>query len=195
MNKKPGNNLGKEGRGARFLIYGEVLFALFPVIVALLIVSFGYKEISSLFYSSDLSLAAALLTGQTVIRFFSGMVKSQGVPNWQRATFDLTLIFLVSALSLVTYGTIQSHEEISRFLATFQIFIFIIAMIVFLSFGSYGQFLLDKSPTKKRQKKTSISPSDKIPEQVVDQKTEQILNNILEQHSERNPHKSENDTS
>jgi hypothetical protein len=131
-------------KNARFIVYGEILFAVFPFLIKLLIIFSGYTKFSEFFNSSDWSLAGSILVGQAIIRYMSGAIKQGRNVTWQMVSFQQSVIFVLAALCFVTYGIYQSQTQHSLFLLVWQFFLFLISVIVFLGFGSAGQYFLDK---------------------------------------------------
>lgn len=132
-------------KNARYIIYGEILFTVFPFLVKLLTIFSGYTKFSEFFDTSDWSLAGSILVGQAIIRYMSGSIKQGSNVQWQVVSLQQSLIYVLAALCLVTYGIYQSQTEHSLFLLVWQFFLFIISVLVFLGFGSAGQYFLDRS--------------------------------------------------
>jgi hypothetical protein len=139
----------KERDNALFLIYGEILFAIFPFLVKILIVANGFTALSGFFNSSDWSLAGSLLAGQAIIKYSSGLNKYGKRIHWQLVQLQQILLFFLAALCLITYGIYHANSTHTVFLTIWQIFLFVLSLIAFLGYGSFGQYLLDK-PYRKR---------------------------------------------
>jgi hypothetical protein len=55
-------------------LWAELLFVFLPFLITILALSYN-KNIVSIFYIPEWALAAAILTGQTVVKFISGLMK------------------------------------------------------------------------------------------------------------------------
>lgn len=132
-------------QSARYIAYGETLLIVFPFIIIGLLIIYGYKDLTSLLYTSDWSLAGSILAGQTIVRYTAGMIKYEGKKRWQVISLETTALFCVAALCLVTHGVYNSHENPPLTLAITQIILFIVSLLVFIFYGSAGQALLDNS--------------------------------------------------
>lgn len=136
---------------ALYITYGDVLFAIFPFIVKILIIAFGFAEWPSFFNSSDWSLAGSLFAGQAIIKYSSGLNKHGKNIRWQLVSLQQTALYFLAALCLITFGVYHANSTHTLFLLIWQVGLFLAALFAFLGYGSFGQFLLDK-PARKRKK-------------------------------------------
>lgn len=128
---------------ARQVVYGETLLAIFPFLVTLFLIISGYKDLSSLLFTSDWSLAGSLLAGQAIIRYSSAMSRASGKTHWQIVSFQQTRLYVIAALCLIIFGVYNSQEEPSLALAIIQLLLFLSSLYVFLKYSTASQWYLD----------------------------------------------------
>lgn len=133
-------------------LVAEVAFATLPLIVVLMVLMHANHS-KRVFMSPEWSFGAAILFGQSLVRFVSGLVRGGRAATGPVAlVLALLIVFgLVPAL-LVLYMTLQAteaHEDPSRWLQVFQVFLFLGAGITYLLLGTIGE--LWQQETMKRQ--------------------------------------------
>lgn len=136
--KKHSHNKAYSALGA------EYLFTLLPFIVSGIVFS-SRGEYSKLIHASEWSLAAAVLIGQSLVKFISGMLANKTVfnANWERVAFGVSfLIVLALAPSLVVLCLVLTASEVSFWLSAWQIFMFILGTSIFFLFGAGGETLM-----------------------------------------------------
>ena len=135
----------KEERfNARLIIYGEIFFALLPFII-IVFASVQNRDIGALWYGSELSLAATILSGQALVRFVSGLIKFEGRKNWQKASCWVVAILFLPIICLTNFSVLRFADKPSSFYYVLQSVLFILSLVVFVIFGGAGQLLLDYS--------------------------------------------------
>jgi hypothetical protein len=132
-------------KSSLLIIASEILFAIMPLLILLLIALLTSDNLISVFSRSDISFVSVLLFGQTLVRFISGYVKTGNKSTWQRVAFVITILFVFGILPSVIYLIIV-HLEISKLKIVYilQNIWFISSIIVYIIFGCIGQMKLDE---------------------------------------------------
>jgi hypothetical protein len=127
------------------IIISELLFAIIPLLILLLIALLSHDSLISIFKRSDISFISVLLFGQTLVKLISGYVKTGNKSGWQRIALTITLLFILGILPSVIYLIIV-HLEISKLPIVYvlQSVWFLSSMIVYIIFGCIGQMKLDE---------------------------------------------------
>jgi len=130
---------------AFWIIISEILFALMPLIVLFFLTLLTNKDFYSLFRRSDLSFISVLFFGQTLVRFISGIAKSQKRKKWQVIAFFISLLFIIGIIPSILI-LIVVFLEINK-----QIYIYVLqsvwlvmSLITYFFFGKIGQMYLDE---------------------------------------------------
>lgn len=130
---------------AFWIIISEILFALMPLIVLFFLTLLTNKDFYSLFRRSDLSFISVLFFGQTLVRFISGIAKSQKRKKWQVIAFFISLLFIIGIIPSI-FILIVVFLEINK-----QIYIYVLqsvwlvmSLITYFFFGKIGQMYLDE---------------------------------------------------
>jgi hypothetical protein len=128
---------------AAFLgIVAEYLFVLLPLIV-LVLTRFFRGHVSEVFSAAEWSFAAAILFGQTIVKFVSGITKLDYKIGWQGVAVVVSLLIVLGLVpSLVALSVVLVSAQSSAGLTIFQLVFFVLATAVFLSVGRFGQVLL-----------------------------------------------------
>lgn len=147
---KISNDLGLAfRRRSRFLITGELFFVLLPFLISG-VISIYKQQPQSIFANSELSLAATILSGQTLVKLTGGLLKylADKPTNkiiWEAALLWILLIFSIALFCLLTYATIQLLEDYTGGILFVQMLLFLISGVGYFLIGGYGQILLDHS--------------------------------------------------
>ena len=130
---------------AMLIIVCELLFAIFPLLILLLIALLNSDNFVSVFKRSDISFVSVLLFGQTLVKLISGYVKAGNKSGWQRVAFVITLLFIFGIIPSVIYLIIV-HLAISKLQIVYilQNVWFGLSIIVYIIFGCIGQMKLDE---------------------------------------------------
>jgi len=122
----------------------EFLFVLLPLIVITLVLIFkgeGFAEIAA---SHEWSIGSAILGGQTLVRFVSGLTKARR-PSWQRVSlavaglFVLTVVPALVILAMIIIGGPKSPQ----WLIVGQFIGFFACTALFFLFGTLGHVWVD----------------------------------------------------
>jgi positive regulator of sigma E activity len=127
------------------IIVTELLFAIMPLLILLLISILTSQSLLGIFKRSDISFISVLLFGQTSVRLISGYVKKGNKFGWQRVAFVLTVLFIFGLVPSVIY-LIVVHSEISKaeIVYVLQNIWLLLSVIVYIIFGCIGQVKLDE---------------------------------------------------
>lgn len=130
---------------AFLIIISEILFALMPLIVLFFLTLLTNKDFSSLFRRSDLSFISVLFFGQTLVRFISGIAKSQKRKKWQVIAFFISLLFIIGVIPsilILIVVFLEINKEI--YIYVLQSVWLVISLITYFFFGKIGQMYLDE---------------------------------------------------
>ncbi|MBI5295339.1 MAG: hypothetical protein HY869_07670 [Chloroflexi bacterium] len=133
----------KERLDARLVVYGELVFVALPFIIMFLL-QIQKNSFGVIWKNPDWSIAATILSGQTLIRFGSGLTKYQGKKNWQKANLWQALIFSFALVCFSNFLVMQLVSDPNVFFVFTQIPLFVLSACMFVVFGSIGQILLDR---------------------------------------------------
>ena len=127
-------------------IGAELLFALLPLIVITLVLSFKEKSVFEVLASPEWSFGSAILYGQTLMKFVSGLARSPK-PSWQRVSLAVAALFVLTIVPtlVILAMIIISAEHPQRWLVICQVVMFVLSMIVFFVFGTIGHLWVEKS--------------------------------------------------
>lgn len=130
---------------AKLIICIELLFSILPLIIIFILhIALG-KKIKEIFTSTDISFISVVVFGQTVIRFMSGIAKSETKKNWQKIAFISSLLFILGIVPSVSFLIIiYTNKEISKIVYVFQSIWFLLAIISYWIIGTIGQMYLDE---------------------------------------------------
>ncbi len=137
--------MNKSESNAKLIIFIELLFSALPLIIVFILHIALKKPLKEIFYSTDISFISVAVFGQTVIRFMSGIAKSQTKKNWQRIAFISSLLFIVGVVPSVSYLIIiYSNNAVSKIVYWLQFIWFVLAMFSYWIIGTIGQMYLDE---------------------------------------------------
>jgi len=148
---------GKIGRRGFTRSLGELLFVFIPFIV---LFAFKWREgtISSFFLLPEWSFASTYLIGQSIVNYHSGTTDFKQHIDNDRDSFITIILIMFLIVVLCTLFFVLDSGEGSWLLATFQILLFLISVIVFVSFNVFLRILNDPSLTLKE--KIGVSPTE-----------------------------------
>lgn len=95
--------MNKAESNAKLIIFIELLFSILPLIIIFILHIALNKPLKEIFYSTDISFVSVAVFGQTVIRFMSGIAKSQTKKNWQKIAFISSLLFILGVVPSIIY--------------------------------------------------------------------------------------------
>ena len=137
--------MSKPEANAKLIIAIELLFSILPLIIIFILHILLKKTLKDIFFSTDISFISVALLGQTVIRFMSGVAKSQTKKNWQRIAFISSLLFILGIIPSVIYLiTIYINASVSKVVYFLQFIWFVLAIVSYWIIGSIGQMYLDE---------------------------------------------------
>lgn len=135
----------KSESNAKLIIAIELLFSVLPLIIIFILHIILKKTLIDIFYSTDISFISVALFGQTIVRFMSGVAKSQTRKNWQKIAFISSLLFILGVIPSVIYLiVIYTNISVSKIVYFLQFAWFIFAVIFYWIIGSIGQMYLDE---------------------------------------------------
>lgn len=119
----------------------EVAFAVLPLLVVLLVVVVHLGHSSSHFFSSpEWSFGAAILFGQSLVKFVSGIARGGAAATGPVAlAIALILVFGLVPSLVVLDMTLQSEGGAGLWLQVSQVILFSIAIFVYMLFGVVGE--------------------------------------------------------
>lgn len=122
----------------------EVAFAVFPLLVVLM-VTFRMEHPFGLFASPEWSFGAAILIGQTIVKFVSGLMERREPGRGPVAlALALLLVFGLAPAVVILVITLQAFEarlDPGLWIKLGQVLIFTGAAIVYLLLGTVGELL------------------------------------------------------
>ncbi|GMO14633.1 MAG: hypothetical protein Pg6A_00250 [Termitinemataceae bacterium] len=133
-------------KSSLLIISFELLFAIMPLLILLLISLLTSQNLIQVFKRSDISFISVLLFGQTLVKLISGYVKNGNRLGWQRIAFVITFLFIFGIIPSVIYLIIV-HLEISNMKMVYllQNIWLILSVVVYIIFGCIGQMKLDEN--------------------------------------------------
>lgn len=137
--------MNKTESNAKLIICIELLFSTLPLIIIFILHIALKKPIKEIFYSTDISFISVAVFGQTVIRFMSGIAKSQTKKNWQKIAFISSLLFIVGVVPSVSFLiVIYTNESVSKIVYYLQSIWFVLSIVSYWIVGTIGQMYLDE---------------------------------------------------
>lgn len=137
--------MSKEEFNAKLIICIELLFSILPLLIIFILHIALKKNMREIFTGTDISFVSVVLFGQTVIKFMSGIAKSDTKKNWQKIAFISSLLFILGIVPAVSFLIIiYTNKEISKIVYVFQSIWFLLAIITYWIIGTIGQMYLDE---------------------------------------------------
>lgn len=120
----------------------EVAFAVLPLLVVLMVLAHtGHSR--HFFMSAEWSFGAAILAGQSLMKFVSGLARGGKAAKGPVAlVLALVIVFGLAPSLLVLYMTLETIEtkvDPSRWLQFFQVILFSGAAAMYLLLGTIGE--------------------------------------------------------
>lgn len=116
-------------------LWAELIFVFLPFIIIFVISTHKDSSINIL-YEPEWSMAASILTGQTIVRFISGLLNSK--VDYKIGVVSLIVTILIAfilAPSLLVLPLIMISTSPETYLVVTQIVLFILAVLLFLFLG------------------------------------------------------------
>jgi len=128
----------------------ELLFTFLPFLVIFLVLAYT-QEIPRMLYLPEWSFAAAILSGQAIVKFILGLLEFGDRVNLGIVALVVTAtIVVILAPSLVVLSLILVTGSSPTWLAIMQIVLFVLAVVLFLFLGRVShEILLRKGPPEK----------------------------------------------
>src|SRR5258706_5428269 len=127
-------------------IAAEFLFALLPLIVLTFVLFFRGEHVFRIMASPEWSFGAAILGGQTLVKFVSGLSRSVR-PNWHRVSLAVAALFVLSivpALTILALVIIAAQSP-PPWLVAWQVIMFVVSIAMFVIFGTIGHLWFEHS--------------------------------------------------
>lgn len=122
----------------------EALFAVFPLVVVAIVFCYEGRFLA-LLKTPEWSFAAAVLSGQTLVKLLSGTANLEEVTDYRFVGLvGASLFVLVLGPSIVTLTYIIMSESTGLIVVFSQIFIFILSVISLFVIGGSGQRWIDE---------------------------------------------------
>ena len=120
-------------------LVGELLFVLLPLLVLGLVFAYKSKGAVALFSSAEWAFASALLFGQCIVKFVSGVAEARvGIPERVGLVVACLIVFGLVP-SMVVLALILVSERPDTWLVLAQIALFVVAAGAFLFFAGSAQ--------------------------------------------------------
>ena len=137
--------MNKAESNAKLIIFIELLFSILPLIIIFILHIALNKPLKEIFYSTDISFVSVAVFGQTVIRFMSGIAKSQTKKNWQKIAFISSLLFILGVVPSIIYLILIYLNVLSSKIVYFlQLIWFFLFVVCYWVIGTIGQMYLDE---------------------------------------------------
>lgn len=137
--------MNKAESNAKLIIFIELLFSILPLIIISILHIALNKPLKEIFYSTDISFVSVTVFGQTVIRFMSGIAKSQTKKNWQKIAFISSLLFILGVVPSIIYLILIYLNVLSSKIVYFlQLIWFFLSVVCYWVIGTIGQMYLDE---------------------------------------------------
>lgn len=137
--------MNKAESNAKLIIFIELLFSILPLIIIFILHIALNKPLKEMFYSTDISFVSVAVFGQTVIRFMSGIAKSQTKKNWQKIAFISSLLFILGVVPSIIYLILIYLNVLSSKIVYFlQLIWFFLSVVCYWVIGTIGQMYLDE---------------------------------------------------
>lgn len=139
MRNKKKNKFFNKITDVNAALIAEIIFTLLPLIILFIIFSYVRQPLQ-IFHMTEWAFAAAILSGQIIVKFITGLIKS-GKPFRLGVIASIIAIIIVFLLapSLVILTLITVSPEPVWWLSISQIALFILAVIVFFLLGKTSE--------------------------------------------------------
>jgi hypothetical protein len=138
----PTSKVARDDEGLRAGLMAEVVFAALPLLLILLVFAHT-KRLGELFASPEWSFGSAILLGQTLAKFVSGLAKSGQTRPGAAALVTALLLVFGLAPALITLALMLEAErgpaEPSAWLQALQVIYFIGASILYVIMGDVSE--------------------------------------------------------
>jgi len=130
----------------------ELTFAILPLLVLTLVFVYLGEDVPKILASPEWSFGSAVLFGQAIVRFVSGMIQSGKAKSEMVALVVSMLLVLglvpsLAVLALVLHAAEGPSQAVPKWLVDAQVVQFVGGIIVYLWFGGMGGLWLQGSGT------------------------------------------------
>lgn len=130
-------------------VAAELIFALLPLLVIMIVMIYR-KQGARVMPSAEWSFGSAILCGQALVKFVSGLA-SASRPSWQRVAFAVAALFVFGVVpALIVLVLMVADEDPPTWLVRLQIIVFVTSMIEFFVFGTIGHLWQERGSRAKR---------------------------------------------
>jgi hypothetical protein len=124
-------------------VSAEALFALFPLVVVGIVLSYDGRS-SAIFSTPEWSFAAAVLSGQTLVKLLSGTAAlSERIDHRFISLVGAGVFVFLLGPSIVTLTFIILIDQIPLAISIVQVIILLLSLAAFLFVGGFGQQWVD----------------------------------------------------
>jgi len=129
----------------KYVLISELLFTLLPILI-LFIVRSSQNDFKTLFYNTEWSIISLILFGQSIVKFSSGISKSNEKFRWQFVSLIISLIIIFGLIpsAIILVLNLTNKEQLIGLYISQIVFLFI-SIITFFVIGAVGQKLLDEN--------------------------------------------------
>jgi cytochrome c oxidase subunit IV len=141
-NSKPEDKNGDNYTNAFIGVFADILFILLPLLVIALVSIHKCSTLWNFLSSPEISFAAAIMIGQTIVKFVSG-VSVYGANIWERiAVMVAAMIVIFLVPTLIVLALIMTSVAPAPWLVWTQLIYFILSVLLFATLGSIGSSLI-----------------------------------------------------
>jgi hypothetical protein len=147
MAEEDQNQITLDRKEIKFALWAELLYTFLPFIVSLVIFSFK-GGVTDIIYQPAWSLAAAVLTGKTIVKFMTGLLKTEGGLRFKLgfvSFINAALFVFLLVPSLLILVLIYFITPPSLALAIIQLVLFALSVFFFLAFGETSEVIYKKA--------------------------------------------------
>lgn len=129
---------------SKLVIISEMLFVFLPIFIVVFynLITHNYQRA---FFSNDWIFGAIILWGQSIVKFTSGLLKTEKRFKWQNVSFIIALLVIFGLVpSAIILVCLLNCVEFSLLLMVLQYLSFILSSIVYYNLGSVSQIYLDE---------------------------------------------------
>jgi len=125
-------------------ILSELLFVLLPLLVLAFVSVHKGDTLWQFISAREISFAAAILFGQTVVKFVSGISVS-GENIWERIALVVSLLIVLGLVpSMIILALIMTSNNPGSWLVWTQLFFFLLSVCIFFVLGGVGHIALKR---------------------------------------------------
>lgn len=119
----------------RYLVIAEIFFTVLPIII-LIIVFLIKKRSDEIFSSPEWSVTAAIVFGQTIIKYISGILEKKIPTIYPRAVLIITILIMILIPSVIILTFVYGSYDLDKGLIYTQVILFLISLIAYYYISS-----------------------------------------------------------